>query len=132
MSTGVILVTHGQAGSAMLDAAQKVLGGFQQVRAIGVELSDDAGTVKDKIDSVVHELQVEEVLFLVDLSGSTPFNLCCRSCGGKSVVLTGLNMPMLFKLATCDGAFTARELADELAETGHKSITLVPGTGDAS
>src|SRR4051794_15341130 len=115
MSTGVILVTHGQAGSAMLDAAQHILGGFKRVRAIGVELDEQAGAVKDKIEATVGQLGVDDVLFLVDLSGSTPFNVCCRSCGGQSVVVSGLNMPMLFKLSTCDPSWSARELADELA-----------------
>ena len=51
---------------------------------------------------MVDDLHADEVLFLTDLEGSTPYNLCCKRCGGKSVVLSGMNLPMLMKLATAN------------------------------
>ena len=72
-------------------------------------------------------LAATEVVFLVDLGGSTPANLCCRQCGGHSAVVSGLNMAMLFKLATADRAAGARHLADELAASGAKSIGVIEG-----
>jgi mannose/fructose-specific phosphotransferase system component IIA len=124
--TEVVLVTHGDAGRDMIEAAERVVGALG-VHSIGVYPADTSADVERRIERVVETLETDEVLFLVDLEGSTPFNLCCRRCGGDSVVLTGMNMPMLFKLATADRAHGARTLAEELMSTGLKSIHIRTG-----
>jgi mannose/fructose-specific phosphotransferase system component IIA len=124
--TAVVVVTHGRAGADMLDAAQAFLHmQFPMVTAIGVSPDDDQATVDAKIDQAVHELGVrgwENVLFLVDLVGSTPARLCCGKCGDKGHVVTGLNMPMLLKLATADRSIGPAALGSTLVLTGTKSI----------
>jgi D-glucosaminate-specific PTS system IIA component len=117
-----VLVTHGAAGAAMLAAAEKVVGALPGVVAVSVAPLESKASVEQKIEAAVGEVGGGEVLFLVDLSGSTPFNLACRACGGAAV--SGMNLPMLFKLATADRTVGARALAEELAQTGKKSIQV--------
>jgi hypothetical protein len=50
-------------------------------------------------------------------------------CVGRSVVLSGMNLPMLFKLATADRAHGALPLAEELRTTGLKSIHIRTASG---
>jgi len=125
--TAVVIVTHGRAGADMVDAAEKFLHmELPQVATVGVAPEDDLGSVDQKISQAVAGLgfvTCEDVLFLVDLVGSTPAKLCCRKCDGKSGhVVTGLNMPMLLKLATADRNGSPEELGNELVKTGTKSI----------
>jgi len=125
--TAVVIVTHGQAGADMLDAAQKFLHmDLPTVATVGVAPEDDLKSVDRKISQAVSDLgfdSCEDVLFLVDLIGSTPAQLCCRKCNGKGGhVVTGLNMPMLLKLATADRSRRPEELGNELVATGTKSI----------
>ncbi len=124
--TAVVVVTHGRAGADMLDAAQAFLHmQLPMVTAIGIHPDDDQDTVNDKIDQAVSELGVrnwEDVLFLVDLVGSTPARLCCGKCNDKGHVVTGLNMPMLLKLATADRSTGPASLGSTLVLTGTKSI----------
>jgi mannose/fructose-specific phosphotransferase system component IIA len=127
MLTGVIVVTHGDAGAAMIAAAEQKVGHISSIAAVGVRLEDTATDVKRRLDEAVDGLHVKEVVFLVDLGGSTPFNMCCRSCAGHSVVVSGVNLPMLFKLSTVDRESGARQLAEELVKTGTKSIGLREG-----
>jgi mannose/fructose-specific phosphotransferase system component IIA len=124
MAIGIILVTHGEAGAAMLRAAEQKTGPISGVRAVAVAPAETPLSVAERIEAAVAELGADEVLFLVDLGGSTPFNLCCRACRGNSVVVSGMNLPMLFKLATASRGGGIRQLADELAATGAKSITV--------
>jgi mannose PTS system EIIA component len=122
--TAVVIVTHGNAGADMVLAAQSFLHmQIHKVVAVGVEPSDDQIRVDAKIDRAVEDLGAtdDDILFLVDLVGSTPARLCCRRCGGGHVV-TGVNMPMLLKLATADRSRGALALGDELVATGTKSI----------
>ena len=124
--TAVVVVTHGRAGADMLDAAQQILHvQLPRVTAVGISAEDDRSAVDSKICQAVQELGVdswEDVLFLVDLVGSTPARLCCGKCVDKGHVVTGLNMPMLVKLATADRSRRPAALGSDLIATGTKSI----------
>src|SRR4051812_12889590 len=102
MKTGVIVVTHGGAGTAMIKAVAEKVGEIEGIVTVDVALGDSPLSVQQRVDAAVEALVADEVLFLTDLGGATPFNVCCKSCGGNSVVVTGLNLPMLFKLTTAD------------------------------
>jgi mannose/fructose-specific phosphotransferase system component IIA len=125
-TTGVVVVAHGDSGSSMLDAAERMVGKLN-VHAISVRVGEPRESIESRLDTACEQLASEEVLFLVDLEGSTPFNLCCRRCHKKSVVLSGINLPMLFKLATADRQHGALGLAEELRATGVKSIHIRVG-----
>jgi mannose/fructose-specific phosphotransferase system component IIA len=110
----------------MLDAAQQILHvQLPLVAAVGIDVEDDRSTVDNKLNQAVQGLGVEsweDVLFLVDLVGSTPARLCCGKCVDKGHVVTGLNMPMLVKLATADRSRRPAALGIDLIATGTKSI----------
>ena len=120
-NTGIVVITHGDAAISMVEAAERVVGNLG-VETVTVKVGEPRGETESRIEKAVVSLGVDEVLFLVDLEGSTPFNLCCRSCGGRSAVVSGMNLPMLFKLATVDRARDPLALAADLAATGTKSI----------
>ncbi|HEX2573384.1 MAG TPA: hypothetical protein VH877_27795 [Polyangia bacterium] len=121
----VLLVTHGDVGRMMVTAAEKIVGPIPDLRTVRVETGEAGEAVAARIDEAAHELNADEMLFLVDLYGSTPARMCCRSCDGHSVVLTGVNLAMLFKLATADRSNGAEPLAQLLAATGTKSIQVI-------
>jgi mannose/fructose-specific phosphotransferase system component IIA len=123
MKTGVIVVTHGGAAESMVDAAERMVGGLD-VKTVAVKIGEPRVETEQRLESAVEALGTSDVLFLVDLEGSTPFNLCCRRCGGTAVVLSGMNLPMLFKLATADRLQGAAVLAEELKATAIKSIHI--------
>lgn len=124
--TGVVIVTHGDAALDMVDAVERMVGRLD-VRTVAVRIGEPRVETESRLEAAVSELHTHDVLFLVDLEGSTPFNLCCRKCGGASVVLSGMNLPMLFKLATADREHGALRLAEELRATGLKSIHIRSG-----
>jgi mannose/fructose-specific phosphotransferase system component IIA len=104
-----------------------VLGPIAGVRVVAITQGEPARDVEARLEEAVTQLESDGLVFLVDLSGSTPYNVCCRSCGGRSAVVTGMNLPMLFKLATVDRTKDPQALAAELAATGTKSIQVRPG-----
>jgi mannose PTS system EIIA component len=128
-AAGVIVITHGNAAEDMVDAVERVVGKLN-VRTISVRIGEPRAETESRLENVVDELQSDEVLFLTDLEGSTPYNLCCKRCGGKSVVLSGMNLPMLMKLATANRADGALQLAEELRATGLKSIHIRTASGN--
>jgi mannose/fructose-specific phosphotransferase system component IIA len=126
--TGVVVITHGNAATCMVEAAERVVGKLN-VNTISVRIGEPRSETETHIEEAVGQLNTDEVLFLTDLEGATPYNLCCRKCGGASVVLSGMNLPMLFKLATADRLHGALTLAEELRATGLKSIHIRTGNG---
>ena len=126
MRTGIVIVSHGDAGLLMVETAERMLGKLD-AHIVTVPFAAPQAETARHIAQACDELGTDEILFLVDLEGSTPFNLCCRHCGGVSAVLSGVNMPMLFKLATVERSKHAIELAEELRATGQKSIHIQPG-----
>ena len=125
MNTSVVLVTHGEAGQAMVAAAEKLCGPIPQLCTVRMETGEAQASLQERLEEAVRNLGSNQVLFLVDLFGSTPMRLCCKSCGGQSAVVTGVNLAMLFKLATADRSTPARDLAAMLAQTGAKSIQII-------
>ncbi len=124
--TGVVIITHGDAAACMVETAERVVGKLN-VETINVRIGEPRTETETHIEDVVRRLDSDEVLFLTDLEGATPYNLCCKKCGGASVVLSGMNLPMLFKLATADRLHGALPLAEELRATGMKSIHIRTG-----
>ncbi len=125
---GVIVITHGNAAEDMVDAVERVVGTLN-VRTISVRIGEPRAETESHIEKMVDELHTDEVLFLTDLEGSTPYNICCKRCGGRSVVLSGMNLPMLMKLATANREHGALTLAEELRATGLKSIHIRTANG---
>ncbi len=128
-AAGVIVITHGNAAEDMVDAVERVVGKLD-VRTISVRIGEPRAETESRLEKMVDDLHSDEVLFLTDLEGSTPYNLCCKRCGGKSVVLSGMNLPMLMKLATANRDHGAFALAEELRATGLKSISIRTAMGN--
>lgn len=126
--TAVVVVTHGRAGADMVEAAQSFLHmDLPLVTAVGIEPGDDRNTVDDKINRAVASMGITswgDVLFLVDLVGSTPARICCGKCGEFGHVITGVNMPMLMKLGTLDRTRNPKALVGDLVATATKSIHI--------
>ena len=125
--TGVVIVTHGSHGTEMLRAAQVIVGELPQVSVVTIGPGETVERAGVRIEAATYTVDGGlGVLFLVDLHGSTPANICLSLLDGAHnvEVLCGLNMAMLIKLATCERKDGPRALAELLKQTGRRSIRL--------
>jgi PTS system mannose-specific IIA component len=84
---------------------------------------DDA---RARLGEAVHRVDAGEgVLVLTDMFGGTPANLALTFLDEKLEVITGVNLPMILKLATAraDG-LQLRPAAELVTSHGQKNITL--------
>ncbi len=106
MNVGILLLTHGQIGNALLQTAVEVLGVCPLSSCV---LSAPAGCDPEKILSeagaALNELDSGDgVLVLTDLYGSTPSNIACKlQLHAQVRVVTGLNLPMLIRVLNYPG-----------------------------
>ncbi len=126
MKTAVVLVVHGGYGAPLREAARQLLGTLE-LSLIEVSPGMRPAEIRERIQrEMAGPGAQEEILFLTDLCGSTPANICLQLLSERpgSELLTGVSLPMLMKLSTCDRSLSASDLAQELRRTAQRSVQL--------
>jgi PTS system mannose-specific IIA component len=128
---GIVIVTHGQLGNALIEAAEFILGDRPEaIESVSIDLSENAEKLRDKIARVIKKVQDREgILILTDMFGGTPSNLSYSFLEeGHIEVLSGVNLPILIQAANLRGKeMNLEELAANLEIFGKKSISLASG-----
>ena len=121
---GVVVVTHGQLATELLNAAETIVGDLPRFAAVSIGWHDDTEDARAEIEQAI--ARVEEgagVLILTDMFGGTASNLA-MSClsPGKVEVITGVNLPMLIKLANLPEQSDLLASARDMREHGRNAI----------
>jgi PTS system mannose-specific IIA component len=127
---GLVLVTHGRLAEEFRAAMEHVVGPQKNVATICIGPDDDMehcrGDIRHAIESVD---QGDGVVMLTDMFGSTPCNLAMSMLDRQRLeVLSGMNLPMLVKLAQFRDQKPLAELVVGAQEAGRKYITTAPHT----
>src|SRR6476660_6376043 len=103
---GVVVVTHGQLAIELVNAAEMIVGDLPQFAAVSIGWHDDVNDAREDIEKAIGRVHGEEgVLLLTDMFGGTPSNLGMTFLEKDHLeVITGVNLPMLIKLASLRGA----------------------------
>ncbi|MGE4263804.1 MAG: PTS sugar transporter subunit IIA [Desulfovibrio sp.] len=124
---GVLVVTHGEFGAALIDAGQMILGSQQGVRSVSVQVSRGVDEIVSDLKAALSKLESGlGVLVLTDLFGGTPttLSLSLRKLGNIEVV-AGVNLPMLLKVLQSRSE-PLSDLAAQAKAAGLQGI-VVPG-----
>jgi PTS system mannose-specific IIA component len=122
---GVVVVTHGQLARELLNAAETIVGDLPRFTAVSIGWHEDTQDAREEIAQAVERVRQDQgVLIVTDMFGGTPANLAMSFLAPDSVeVITGVNLPMLIKLAgLADAAPGLLEAARELREQGRNAI----------
>ncbi len=101
MTVAVIIITHGNIGKALLNAAKNTLENLPMpCRAISIKRNADPDVLIPRLQKTCEEMdQGDGVLVLTDMFGSTPSNLSNALREQRSIhVVAGLNLPMLIRV----------------------------------
>ena len=100
----IILVSHGQFASGLKSAIGVVMGMADEITALGLEEGMDIKTFREKFLEIQNQIPKEdEIILLCDIIGGSPFTSSAellRQEGflERSLILTGMNMPVLVQL----------------------------------
>ena len=123
---GVVVVTHGQFAAELLNAAEMIVGDLPRFTAVSIGWHEDTDDAREEIAQAVAKVRQGEdgpgVLILTDMFGGTPSNLAMTFLGDDVEVITGVNLPMLIKLAGLKEKATLVEAAREMREHGRNAI----------
>ena len=100
---GVLVVSHGSIGEALLTSASQILGSMpQQVATLSVWRQDDPDDLVLRARELLDSLDDGDgVLVLTDIFGATPGNVVSRLLeDGKIEGVSGVSLPMLLRVLT--------------------------------
>lgn len=113
---GIILASHGDFAKGIMQSGSMIFGEQENVKAVTLMPSEGPDDFRAKLQDAIDSFDnKDEVLFLVDLWGGTPFNQAntlLEEHKDKWAIVAGLNLPMLIEAY---GARLSMESAHEIA-----------------
>ena len=122
---GVVVVTHCHLAEELICAAQLVVGeDLKQFQAVSVDPKDGSDQIREKIVAAIRKVDTGQgILILTDMYGGTPSNISLSFLEEKKIeVITGVNLPMLLKLATVQSNLDLDQFAAFITDYGQRNI----------
>jgi len=124
---GVVVVTHCHLSEELLAAARLVIGEeLKHFEAVSIAPTETSEDVRKMIVAAIRKVDGGQgVLILTDMYGGTPSNISLSFLEEKKIeVITGVNLPMLLKLATYETDMDLETLAAFITDYGQRNINL--------
>src|SRR5881296_3125139 len=121
---GVVVVTHGQLAIELVNAAEMIVGDLPQFTAVSIGWHEDVNDARGEIEQAIERVRGDAgVLVLTDMFGGTPSNLGMTFLEKDRIeVITGVNLPMLIKLAGLRTSSDLLGVAREMRDHGRNAI----------
>jgi PTS system mannose-specific IIA component len=121
---GVVVITHGQLATELVNAAETIVGDLPNFTAVSIGWHDDVQDAREAIAGAIDRVwQPAGVVLVTDMFGGTPSNLGITFLEQDKVeIVTGVNLPMLIKAASLKDATSLTEVARTLREHGKNAI----------
>jgi len=123
---GVLVVTHGHLANELVAAAELIVGEITHIVPVSIGWHVDVTESKKDIEQAIQTVgQGKGVIILTDMFGGTPSNIALSLLRkGEIEIVTGVNLPMVIKLAQQTGRETVSGLAIMVKEQGQKQISI--------
>ena len=124
LPVGVVVVTHGQLAAELVNAAEAIVGDLANIAAVSIGWHDDVEHAREEIGAAIERVATEiGTLVLTDMFGGTPSNLSVTFLQpGRTEVVTGVNLPMLLKLANLRETVDLKAIARTVREHGQSAV----------
>lgn len=121
---GGVIVSHGRLATELLAAAETVVGELKHIAAVSIGWNDNVESAKDEIAKAIKSVSKGNgVIILTDMFGGTPTNISAMFIAENQVeIVTGVNLPMVIKLASQRKETSLIEMAKEIEDQGKTAI----------
>jgi PTS system mannose-specific IIA component len=132
-----VIVTHGHLAGELLAAAEMIVGPISHIAAVSIGWHDDVDTARAEVEGAITRVsQGAGVLLMTDMFGGTPTNIASMFLeAGAIEVVTGVNLPMVIRLATQPEPGSLPDIGRNICELGRQGIYVAsdllapPGKG---
>ena len=127
---GIIIASHGEFAAGIKQSGSMIFGEQEKVEAVVFMPSEGPEDLQRKLQEAIAKVDSEEILFLVDLWGGSPFNQANKlfeEAPEKRAIVAGLNLPMLIEAyASRFTMTTAHEIAKAVTPTAIDGVKVRP------
>lgn len=128
---GIIIASHGEFAKGILQSGSMIFGEQEDVKAVTLMPSEGPDDLRAKLQEAIASFSnQDQVLFLVDLWGGTPFNQVnnlFEEHKDKWAIVAGLNLPMLIEAyASRLSMESAQEIAAHIIDTAKEGVKVRP------
>jgi PTS system mannose-specific IIA component len=122
---GGLVVSHGHLAQELVASAEMIVGEISHIQAVSIGWHDDVNDARKEIERRIGEVDSGGgVLILTDMFGGTPSNIAFSFHDpGKVDVVTGVNLPMIVKIASQKQGETLEQIACSVRDQGRTSIS---------
>ena len=123
---GGVVVTHGNLAAELVNAAEMIVRDLNHITAVTIGWHDTLEEAREQIGQAIGRVdQGAGVVVLTDMFGGTPTNIACTFLGSAPVeVVTGVNLPMIIRMAEQQPDENLATLARRVRDQGQKNIYL--------
>ncbi|WP_314077045.1 mannose/fructose/sorbose PTS transporter subunit IIA [uncultured Granulicatella sp.] len=127
---GIIIASHGEFAAGIKQSGSMIFGEQEKVESVVFMPSEGPDDLQRKLQEAIEKVDSEEILFLVDLWGGSPFNQANKlfeEAPEHRAIVAGLNLPMLIEAyASRFSMNTAHEIAQAIAPTAIEGVKVRP------
>lgn len=129
---GIILASHGDFAKGILQSGSMIFGEQANVAAVTLEPSKGPDDIRRQMEEAIASFEnQDEVLFLVDLWGGTPFNQASNLMNENPdkpwAIVAGMNLPMVIEsYANRFSMDKARDIAAAIIGTAKDGVKVMP------
>jgi len=126
MAFGIIIVTHGEIGSSLVETVHKILGHNPRLDAMGLDWDVDFEVAKKELGKKIDAKREKEgVLIFTDMFGGTPNNVALGFYQNPGVeIVSGVNLPLIMKALTLKEDTTVEDACQILKDEIQKTIYI--------
>lgn len=123
---GGVIVTHGHLASEFIAAAEMIVGPMPHVTPASIDWHDDIDVARAELERAIARVSFGQgVLLLTDMFGGAPTDIASMFLDNEKIeVVTGLNLPMILKLADQSDPDSLGEVARRVRDAGKEGIHL--------
>ena len=128
---GIILASHGGFAEGIYQSGEMIFGKQENVTPVILKPNEGPDDIRAKMEKAISEFDDDDqVLFLVDLWGGTPFNQAnnlFEQHKDKWAIVAGMNLPMVIEAyASRFSMESAHEIAEHIIETAKDGVKVKP------
>ena len=123
---GMLVITHQRLAEEFIATAELIVGKIENCVGLSLDPHLPVDDLRKQIDEAMARVNDGDgVIVLTDMFGGTPSNLSLSFLNQEGIeVVTGVNLPMILRLAQSRQDHKVDELARVIKDYGRRSISL--------
>lgn len=126
MKPNLILMSHGNLASTLIESAKMILGDLSDYEAIDLQTDNTFNEIEERLENILKKYKDNQILIMTDLYGGTPFNIASKFYrkNDNIFLISGMNLDMVIEYFSSDIYHNMKKFIDEIISVSKDSITL--------